>query len=474
MLVIYLLILGISGFYITFGYYNALELQENRQYDKLKSIVSSLALVMDGDAVERMMQKYPAKDGIQFVEQDSTYAMYNELFSKVAKINHLEQPIYTLTYDKHREIFLQGIRSGENVYFRHEYVRFPKELVKKMEVGGTLPMYSSENGVWLSAFHPVRNSSGELICILEADIEFSKFMAMVRKDFMEAILITSIIIAGLAFILSIYARKILRKDQEQKKLLIHQKNQIEVKNREINDSIRYALNIQEALLPPTPRFSENFNDHFIVYLPKDIVSGDFYGLEESGNEVFFALGDCTGHGVPGAMVSVVCSNAMNRIMTLGEFNSTGSFLDQVDQLVSDKFTKGYDGMDIALCKLNKTNLTLEFSGANNGILVLSTNGLLKVPSTRQPIGRHAKKDVFRVNELQLNQGDVIFLFSDGYADQFGGSRGKKMGIQRFKEILLNTKGKSMSEVKKDLEMYFFEWRGTCEQVDDVSVIGIQI
>lgn len=474
MLVIYLLIIGISGFYITFGYYNSLELQENRQYDKLKSIVSSLALVMDGDAVQEMLEKHPQKDDILEINDDSTYAMYNRLLSEVAKINRLDEPIYTLTYEKSKGIFVQGIRSGKNVYFRHEYVRFPKELVQKMEVGGTLPMYSSENGIWLSAFHPVRNKAGELICVLEADVDFSKFMMMVRKDFLEAILITLIIIGALAFVLTIYARKILKNDHEQKKLLIQQKTQIETKNRDINDSIRYALNIQESLLPVPSKFLRSFTDYFILYLPKDIVSGDFYWLEESEDDVFFALGDCTGHGVPGAMVSVVCSNAMNRIMNLENFNSTGNFLDQVDRLVSERFSKGSDGMDVSLCKLDKKSLTLEFSGANNGILILSNNDLKKIPSTRQPIGRHAKKCEFEVSKIQLNKGDIVFLFSDGYADQFGGVRGKKMGVKVFRELLQELKGKTMSEIKNALETHFLEWKGSCEQVDDVSVIGVLI
>ena len=260
--------------------------------------------------------------------------------------------------------------------------------------------------------------------------------------------------------------------------VVQQKELVEMKNKEITDSITYAKRIQEAILPSSSLVENLLDDAFILYKPKDIVAGDFYWLEEKGDVVLLASADCTGHGVPGAMVSVVCNNALNR--TVREFNlfEPGLILNKVRDIVIETFNQSgedvKDGMDIALISYNKKTNELQYSGANNS-LFLVTNGELKIlPADKQPIGKYALTKDFTNHVVKLKKGDTFYIFTDGYVDQFGGEKGKKLKFQGFVDILLNINNSSMQEQKKYMDEYFMQWKGQLEQVDDVCVIGVRV
>lgn len=277
---------------------------------------------------------------------------------------------------------------------------------------------------------------------------------------------------------------IVTKNYRQKKkdnyIISEQKAMVEEKNREITDSITYARRLQEAILPPNHLFKEYLPDSFVLFKPKDVVSGDFYWLETIGDNIIFAVADCTGHGVPGAMVSVVCSNALNR--TVKEFNITepAKILDKTRELVVATFEKSTedvkDGMDIALCSLNKKSNELNYAGAHNPLWILrnDTQEIEEIKADKQPIGVYHDFTPYQNHKLILNKGDYIFLFSDGYADQFGGDKGKKLKYKPFKDLLIQTSSKPLTEQKKILSDMFELWRGEMEQVDDVCIIGVRI
>jgi serine phosphatase RsbU (regulator of sigma subunit) len=259
-----------------------------------------------------------------------------------------------------------------------------------------------------------------------------------------------------------------------------QKAELEYKNKEVTDSINYAQRIQRAILPSQQLIESYLPQSFIVYLPKDIVSGDFYWVEKKGDTVFFAVADCTGHGVPGAMMSVICENALNRV--LKEFNITkpAQMLDKLSTLVEESFEKSgasmRDGMDIALCALNQSLNTLEFAGANNPVYIVR-NGSATVAETRgnkQPIGWYEAKKPFTNHEIKLEKGDAVFLFSDGIADQFGGPQGKKFKYKRVKEALALNARLGMNDQKKNITRVYADWKGNIEQVDDVCLMGLRV
>lgn len=260
-----------------------------------------------------------------------------------------------------------------------------------------------------------------------------------------------------------------------------QKDIIQEKQKEILASISYAKRLQEAILPPHNLIKQTLPDSFFFYKPKDIVAGDFYWMEtDQKNEdlLLFAAADCTGHGVPGAMVSVVCSNALNR--TVNEFGITdpGKILDKVSELVVETFEKSEsevnDGMDISLCCFNRSSFELKWSGANNPLWIVRNNKMMEYKPNKQPIGKVDSPTPFVTHKLQLQKNDIIYLFTDGYADQFGGEKGKKFRLSSLQELFFRISHLSMSEQQAAVEKNLKDWQGNIDQVDDILIIGIRI
>lgn len=257
-----------------------------------------------------------------------------------------------------------------------------------------------------------------------------------------------------------------------------QKELVEEKNREIMDSITYAKRLQDAILPPVEKIRSVFKQAFILFQPKEIVAGDFYWMEEHDDKIFFAVCDCTGHGVPGAMVSLVGHNGLNRCIK--EFNLTepGPILDKLSELVEETFSHTdndvKDGMDISLCVYDKRNNTLKWSGANNPIWLVRNGTFHEIKGDKQPIGKFFSKKPFITHNVDIKGNDCLYLFSDGFADQFGGEKGKKFKYAQLRQVLLSIHSQNMDEQLQKLNNVFQTWKGKLDQVDDVCVIGIKI
>lgn len=264
--------------------------------------------------------------------------------------------------------------------------------------------------------------------------------------------------------------------EKQKKKVDDAFNELGEKNKESLDSINYAKRIQSAILPPDKVVKEYLQDSFILYKPKDVVAGDFYWMEHIDGKVLFAAADCTGHGVPGAMVSVICNNALNRSTREYGLSDPGLILDKTREIVIQEFAKSEeevkDGMDIALCSLNGSKL--DYAGANNPLWIIRNGEILETKANKQPIGKFDKSSPYNTHSFTLEKGDSIFIFSDGYVDQFGGEKGKKFKSKAFKELLISINEQSMEEQKKVINNTFEKWRGNIEQIDDVCVIGVRI
>jgi len=269
---------------------------------------------------------------------------------------------------------------------------------------------------------------------------------------------------------------------KQKEEIDKQKEQIEEYFVQVTDSIKYAQKIQEAILPPENHVRRLLPDSFILYRPKDIVSGDFYWLGEANGKVFFAAVDCTGHGVPGAFMSIVGYNQLKQaIITTGGSNPA-QILDHLNQGVSETLhqkeenSKSKDGMDIAICSLDHKTLELEYAGAFNPLYLLRNNEIVETKGNKFPIGSFLDGETpnFTNHKLQLEKGDQLYIFSDGYADQFGGPRGKKFMYKRFRELLISNSKKDLTIQKDLLKEALFDWMKNEEQVDDILVIGVRV
>lgn len=267
---------------------------------------------------------------------------------------------------------------------------------------------------------------------------------------------------------------VFRKTAEENLIEVHQ--ELKEKNDEILDSIAYAKRIQTAILPPEKMVKALLPNSFVLYLPKDVVAGDFYWMQKSDNKVFFAAADCTGHGVPGAMVSVICNNALNRAVNEFDRRTPATILDQAREIVIQEFDKSEedvkDGMDLALCSI--VDMKLEFAGAHNPLWIIRNNEILEFKGDKQPVGNFEMAKPFTNQGYDLESGDLIYIFSDGYVDQFGGVKGKKFKPKQFRELLLNIHQKPLDEQSKILEETIIEWRGDIDQVDDICVIGVKI
>ena len=270
--------------------------------------------------------------------------------------------------------------------------------------------------------------------------------------------------------------------------VVKQKEEIELKTKEleilfkqVTDSIHYAKRIQEAILPPHNLVKKILPNSFVLFKPKDIVSGDFYWIDKKDDWSYFAAVDCTGHGVPGAFMSIVGYNLLKDILKNTESIAPSVIMDKMNDGVattlhtntSDKQTK--DGMDMTLCALNYKTLELQFSGAFNPLYIIRNNELIQYKADKFPVGMFiGEKQNFTNNVIQLQKGDSIYIFSDGYADQFGGPKGKKFMAGNFRTLLHDVSKLPINEQKETLNQTIENWRGNLEQVDDILIIGVTV
>lgn len=309
----------------------------------------------------------------------------------------------------------------------------------------------------------------------EQELKQSQFEIQKQKQQKNYFIIGLIIILGFAG----FIFRSLRQRNKQNKIITEQKVVVEEKQKEILDSIEYALRIQTAILPPQKVVKQYLENSFILYKPKDIVAGDFYWMETINDLILFAACDCTGHGVPGAMVSVVCHNALNRAVREFGLTQPAAILDKTTEIVIENFSKSEedikDGMDISLCAFNPKTKTIQWAGANNALWLIQNNELLETKADKQPIGMNEDHKPFTNHSFTLNMGDSIYLFTDGFADQFGGETGdKKLTRKRFKELLLGIQNKSMQDQGVDLDKFIVNYRKEVEQIDDILVMGVTV
>jgi serine phosphatase RsbU (regulator of sigma subunit) len=283
---------------------------------------------------------------------------------------------------------------------------------------------------------------------------------------------------------------------EKNAVINKQKDIVDNKNKSISASIAYAQRLQSAILPKRTEIEEHFPESFLIFKPKDLVSGDFYWFETYGNTFYMAAADCTGHGVPGAMVSVVCSNALSRVLKEFGITDPAKILSRTRELVMETFGRSdeqvEDGMDIALCAIDRAARKVVFAGANNPLWIIRSNDqlsestgadrvlngtthhLLEFKGDKQPVGPYPEMKDFTDRTVDFLEGDLLYLFSDGFSDQFGGEAGKKFMSGRLKKELLSRSSIELHEQEVLVDNLYENWKGDNEQVDDVCMIAVRL
>jgi serine phosphatase RsbU (regulator of sigma subunit) len=307
------------------------------------------------------------------------------------------------------------------------------------------------------------------------------------KEFITWGLILSSLFFGVILFLSINRYRMKQKSflklNEYKNQLVFQKEKIEETQKEIIDSITYAKRLQEAILPPFNLIQTYLPNSFVFYQPKHIIAGDFYFFEVVDSKIIIASADSTGHGVPGALVSVVCSNALNRSIKEFKLTEPGLILDKTRELVLETFSKSdstvKDGMDISLVCIHPSDassheINISWAGANNPFWYIRQNQLLEIKGNKQSIGLTENPQSFVTHHVILHKGDTMYLITDGFADQFGGNKEKKFKYKSLQDLLLMNSSKPMKDQIIILSESFNTWKGNLDQVDDVCIIGIRV
>ena len=334
--------------------------------------------------------------------------------------------------------------------------------------------------------------------MIRKDMQHEYEMKRSRDMLLSAFAVVIILLAFLVYIIFNYI-----KIKRLNRILDMQKQEIEEKNSKIMSSLTYARRIQEAFLPQSKIFEDYFNNSFILFMPKDVVSGDFYWIEKSTEKTFFSVVDCTGHGVPGAFMSIIGNFGLNKSLKELKIDDPGEILNSLSQLVSETLSSDgsdlavKDGMDLALCTLNNDRTQIEFSGAYNPMYIIrkgddplegenenqlvptsktATHSLYEVKPDKFPIGGlHRVGELYTTRKFNVKSGDIIYIFSDGYIDQFGGKLGKKFKFKPFRELLLSLQNQSMDKQQESLKKHLDEWMGTeYEQIDDICIMGVKI
>jgi serine phosphatase RsbU (regulator of sigma subunit)/Tfp pilus assembly protein PilF len=437
-------------------YYEIQEFDNSLKYLSEALIISKKINDMKGVAIRliNIGELYKKKNNI-----DSAYIYFNSSLDISKKINDLE--LTAKNYRALSDIFYERKKYKEAYEYHKKFFTLSDSIFNQKV---------SEQISEMSAKYETEKKQKE-IELLNKENEKQTAIAEEQNKKKNIIIFSSI--AGLLLV-TVFSLFLFNRFNLTKK----QKAIIEEKQQEITDSITYAKRLQTAILPPDNYWKKHLPESFVMYQPKDIVSGDFYWLENVNDLVLFASADCTGHGVSGAMVSVICSNALNR--TVKEFGITepSKILNKIRELVLETFEKSEsdikDGMDISLCSLNTKTNELLWSGANNPLWYIRENNLNEIKPDKQPIGKTDNPKPFTTHKIELLKGDTIYIFTDGYADQFGGEKQKKFMYKPLKNLLLEIHKESLSTQKEHLQQYFANWKGTTEQTDDVLIIGVKI
>ena len=481
LVLIFFSFLIIIGYFISNSYSTQFRIHKENVLTRLEAIVKTAVTQLDGSHLEYLFLQYDKRGDTLILRDDKVYQLVYEQLQEIKNHNELSGSIYTLSYDSLGDKFLYGISLFNTMKFRQPFEDSTNKIKELYYKGGKLGVCIENEKECLSVIAPLKNSKGEVIGVLKINESYHRFLQEVHEKIAYNIIYSFLISLFLFILLIRVLRHILNKEDLLTDSLRKTKMSLELKNKDLLDSLHYAKLIQQSMQPNMEKVIKYLPDIFIYDRPRDIVSGDFFWSKEMPNKFFIACADCTGHGVPGAIISMLGNVLLNDIIERLNVQDPAKILKLLHKrivkiLKQDQYgSNSHDGMDIAFCMIDKVLPVLYFSGALRPLIIIRNEQVIKLDPDPNSIGgikRGEKK--FTCRKIIYQPGDVFYIFSDGYADQFGGDRDKKYMSKRFLEYLKGISHLNFDQQKKQLHEEFESWKGEREQTDDVMVIGFKL
>jgi serine phosphatase RsbU (regulator of sigma subunit)/Tfp pilus assembly protein PilF len=452
----------------------------------LKEKKFDLALDHYRRALELMVKLNPDDEFQIAICYDDIGAAYSDMGKYDSAVYYVNKAIVLAEKVGSHELLRLPYYNMAQVLYRKGDYKPGYEYLYKHLIAKDSTLSSETNALMTEMAAKYENEKKEQqIAIQELEINDQKKI----KKFLSAMVLLGFLLTLLGLLLTIVLYKGYKNKKKANELLADKNNLIEqqkliveLKNKDITDSIHYAQRIQNAILPSSDYQKKLIPESFILFKPKDIVSGDFYWMERWGNKTIVAIVDCTGHGVPGAFMTFVAYSLLNEAVLEHGIDNPAAILNELrrnlDKMLRQKNENVAikDGMDISICVFDFNKMIVEYAGAYNPLWIISNNELKEIKADKQPVGVITEQEPrsYTNHTVEMKKGDAFYLFTDGYADQFGGSSGKKFKYKTLKELLLSVNMQPAEEQKKVLDKTFEDWRGKLEQVDDICIFGVRI
>jgi serine phosphatase RsbU (regulator of sigma subunit) len=443
---------------------------------RMGGVTGTLGAQLDGGRVARLLDRYDSRGMLISSTQDAWYYVLHENLKKTAEANGLEEPLYVLAFDTVTDELQVVVTSGDKPMLRERFDRPSTSAVVGYLKADRI---DSQQGVWgdeVAVFDAVRNSQGKVVGAVYTGSPLSILMSTAKGRLWRNIAVCAVAFMIIGFFLVRSVGRMVAREEAAR-------DHWQQRHEGITDSIAYAGKIQGALVPRSDQFREMFVDHFVLNRPKDVVSGDFHWYHRlSEDACFVAAADCTGHGLPGAMMAAIGCSVLNELVTQHPHKDPAELLGLLSERMVQALNQSGqrigagDGMDVALCRIDRKDRELLFAGAFRPLYWMHDGQLTVINGDRQPVGgsQHGDQRKFTVHRVAYHPGDRLYLFSDGYVDQFGGPERKKFMSARFNEMIASTQHLPMAEQAAVLDRTFLDWKGDNEQVDDICVVGLTV
>lgn len=443
---------------------------------RLGGIAGTLSSAIDGSRVTRLLEKYDARGMLVHSAQDPWYYVLHENLRKAAEANRLSMPLRLVAHDARKQALQVVVTSAAAPALREPYEGPSGSAIIEAIAAGRIDPGRAIAADRVLAFCAVRNGRGRVVAALVAEMPTAELDALARGRLQRnaGLLVLALVVIGGFLVRSVGT--LVRREELARSAL-------QERHDGVTDSIAYAGKIQAALVPRPERYGEVFAEHFVLNRPKDVVSGDFHWMHRIGDQVcLVAQADCTGHGLPGAMMAAIGCSLLNELATQHPDMDPAELLALLNRRMIQALDQrggvagAGDGMDIALCRVDRAQREILFAGAFRPLYWVHDGQLTVINGDRRPIGgnQHDAERRFTVHRLAYHAGDRIYLFSDGYVDQFGGPEGRKFLASRLHAMLEEHQHLPLALQAEVLERAFDAWKGVREQVDDVCVLGLAV
>lgn len=451
------------------------DLQHGTQ-SRLGGITATMATQIDGARITRLLNKYPTHDALAGTTKDPYFYVLHENLRRCAELNELEAPLVITAFDQEQDELITVVSSVDAPVFRKRYEGpGAVDLIAYFGADRIDVSHARADDALLS-FTALRDDHGRITGAITAWSSEPALIAVARGKLWRNIGIALLVLVAAGFTLFRSVGRWVQVEEEQRA-------DWQRRHEGMTDSIAYARKLQGAMIPKPEALADQFTQHFVFNRPRDVVSGDFHWMHRLDDDrCLIAVADCTGHGVPGAMMATLCCSLLNEVVLQDPWRDPAEILHQLNlRLIQSLHQQGQrkgagDGMDIALCRVDRYEREVVFAGAFRPLYWIHDGQLTVINGDRKPIGgSHFEPErKFTAHRIAYHEGDRIYLFSDGYVDQFGGPDRKKFMVPRFNALLLGEQHLDMPAQSELLARAFDEWRGGQEQVDDVCVLGLQL